>query len=30
MALSVGTKAPDFKTKDQDGKDVSLSDFKDK
>lgn len=30
MALSVGTKAPDFKTKDQDGKDVSLSDFKGK
>lgn len=30
MALTVGTKAPDFKTKDQDGKDVSLSDFKGK
>ncbi len=25
MALSVGAKAPDFKTKDQDGKEVSLS-----
>jgi thioredoxin-dependent peroxiredoxin len=28
MALTVGSKAPDFKTKDQDGKDVKLSDFK--
>lgn len=28
MALPVGSKAPDFKTKDQDGKDVTLSDFK--
>lgn len=28
MALTVGSKAPDFKTKDQDGKDVTLSDFK--
>lgn len=30
MALEAGTKAPDFKTKDQDGKEVSLSDFKGK
>jgi thioredoxin-dependent peroxiredoxin len=30
MALTVGTKAPNFKTKNQDGKDVSLSDFKGK
>lgn len=30
MALTVGTKAPNFKTKDQDGKEVSLSDFKEK
>lgn len=30
MALTVGSKAPDFKTKDQDGKDVTLSDFKGK
>lgn len=30
MALMVGSKAPDFKTKDQDGKDVTLSDFKGK
>ena len=30
MALSIGTAAPNFKTKDQDGKDVSLSDFKGK
>lgn len=28
MALTVGTKAPDFKTLDQDGNSVSLSDFK--
>lgn len=27
MALTVGTKAPDFTTKDQNGKTVSLSDF---
>jgi thioredoxin-dependent peroxiredoxin len=27
MALTVGIKAPNFKTKDQDGKEVSLSDF---
>jgi thioredoxin-dependent peroxiredoxin len=30
MALAVGTKAPNFKTKNQDGKDVSLSDFEGK
>lgn len=30
MALSVGSKAPDFKTKDQDGNPVALSDFKGK
>lgn len=30
MALSVGTKAPDFKTKDQDGKEVTLSGLKGK
>lgn len=30
MALTVGSKAPDFKTKDENGKDVSLSDFKGK
>lgn len=30
MALSVGTKAPDFITKDQDGNDVKLSSFKGK
>lgn len=30
MALTAGSKAPDFKVKDQDGKDVSLSDFKGK
>jgi thioredoxin-dependent peroxiredoxin len=30
MALSVGTKAPDFTTKDQDGKEVKLSGFKGK
>jgi thioredoxin-dependent peroxiredoxin len=30
MALQVGSKAPDFKTKDQDGKDVSLADYKGK
>ena len=30
MALTVGTKAPNFKSKNQDGKDVSLSDFKGK
>ena len=30
MALTVGTKAPNFKTKDQDGKEVSLSEFKGK
>ena len=30
MALSSGMKAPDFKTKDQDGKEVSLSTFKGK
>lgn len=28
--LEVGTKAPDFTLQDQDGKDVSLSDFKGK
>jgi len=28
--LSVGSKAPDFKVKDQKGQDVSLSDFKGK
>lgn len=28
MALSIGTVAPHFKTKDQDGKEVSLSDFR--
>jgi len=28
MALSIGQKAPDFKVNDQDGKPVSLSDFK--
>ena len=27
MALNIGDKAPDFKTKDQDGKEVTLSDF---
>jgi thioredoxin-dependent peroxiredoxin len=30
MALTAGTKAPDFTVKDQDGKDVKLSDFKGK
>ena len=30
MALAVGSKAPDFKSKDQEGKDVSLSDYKGK
>ncbi len=30
MALSIGDKAPDFTTKDQDGKEVKLSDFADK
>lgn len=30
MALTVGYKAPDFKTKDQDGNPVSLTDFKGK
>ena len=30
MALTAGSKAPDFTVKDQDGKDVSLSDFKGK
>ena len=30
MALTVGSKAPDFKTKDQDGNPVTLSDFKGK
>ncbi len=30
MALTVGTKAPDFKTKDQDGNDVTLSALKGK
>lgn len=30
MALSAGSKAPDFTVKDQDGKDVKLSDFKGK
>jgi len=30
MALSVGTQAPDFTTKDQDGKEVKLSDLKGK
>ena len=30
MALQVGTKAPDFKTKDQDGKEVTLSGLKGK
>ncbi len=30
MALTTGTPAPNFKTKDQDGKEVSLSDFKGK
>ena len=30
MALTVGTKAPDFKTKDQDGKEVTLSGLKGK
>jgi thioredoxin-dependent peroxiredoxin len=30
MSLTTGTPAPNFKTKDQDGKDVSLSDFKGK
>lgn len=30
MALSIGTKAPDFKTKDQDGKEVTLSGLKGK
>lgn len=30
MALSVGTKAPDFTTKDDEGKTVSLSDFQGK
>ena len=28
MALSVGTKAPDFKSNDQDGKEVTLSGLK--
>jgi peroxiredoxin len=30
MALTIGTKAPDFKTTDQDGNAVKLSDFKGK
>ncbi len=30
MALPIGTSAPNFKTKDQDGKEVSLSDFRGK
>jgi peroxiredoxin Q/BCP len=30
MALTAGSKAPDFTSKDQDGKDVKLSDFKGK
>jgi thioredoxin-dependent peroxiredoxin len=30
MALSAGDKAPDFQTKDQDGKEVKLSDFRGK
>jgi thioredoxin-dependent peroxiredoxin len=30
MALTIGTTAPDFKTKDQDGKEVNLSDFRGK
>ncbi|MFP4134720.1 MAG: peroxiredoxin [Halothece sp.] len=30
MALAIGTQAPDFTTKDSDGKTVSLSDFKGK
>ncbi len=30
MALTIGTQAPNFKTKDQDGKEVSLSDFRGK
>jgi peroxiredoxin Q/BCP len=30
MALQAGTKAPDFNTKDQDGKEVSLADYKGK
>ena len=30
MALAIGTKAPDFTTKDSDGNTVSLSDFKGK
>lgn len=30
MALTAGAKAPDFKTRDQDGKEVSLADFKGK
>jgi peroxiredoxin Q/BCP len=30
MALNIGDKAPDFTTKDQDGKEVKLSDFKGK
>jgi len=30
MALTVGSKAPDFTVKDQDGKDVKLTDFKGK
>jgi thioredoxin-dependent peroxiredoxin len=30
MALTVGTPAPNFKTTDQDGKQVSLSDLKGK
>jgi peroxiredoxin Q/BCP len=30
MALTVGSKAPDFKSKDQDGKEVSLSDYRGK
>jgi thioredoxin-dependent peroxiredoxin len=30
MSLTTGTPAPNFKTKDQDGKEVSLSDFKGK
>ena len=30
MALTTGSKAPDFTVKDQDGKDVKLNDFKGK
>jgi peroxiredoxin Q/BCP len=30
MALTIGTKAPNFKSKDQDGKEVNLSEFKGK